>query len=90
MAAPDFGSFSLAEKEALLTAAKAELLRRTGIGSVQTGASTGESFSMQKVPHTELVAIIDALTLDLGYAQPTTRVTPNFAGRAAGGYYPQG
>jgi hypothetical protein len=87
MAAPDFGSFSAAEKTDLLTAAKAELLRRNGIGSVQTGASTGESWTMDKVPYTELVAMIDALTLELGYAQPNVRVTPNFAGRS--GSWPQ-
>lgn len=82
MAAPDFGSFSTAEKQALLTAAKAELLRRTGIGSVQTGSSTGQSFGMQKVPHSELVAMIDALTVELGYPQPIVQASPNFAGRA--------
>lgn len=87
MAAPDFGSFTVAEKTELLSSAKAELLRRSGIGSVQTGASTGESWTMDKVPYPELVAMIDALTVELGFAQPNVRVTPNFAGRA--GSWPQ-
>lgn len=80
MAAPDFGSFSTAEKQALLTAAKAELLRRAGIGSVQTGASTGESYSMTKTPYNDLVALIDALTVELGYPQPVVQASPNFSG----------
>lgn len=83
MAAPDFGSFSHAEKVALLTAAKAELLARHGMGTVQSGSSTGEQYMMDKVPYPQLVATIDALTLDLGYPQPTVQVQPNFAGRAA-------
>lgn len=82
MSAPDFGSFSLAEKQALLAAAKSELLRRLGLGSVQTGAQTGASFSMTKVTTSDLNAIISALTIDLGYPQPVVQTAPNFAGQA--------
>lgn len=79
----DFGSFTTAEKTALLNAAKAELLRRVGIGSVQTGASTGQSFSMTKIPQKELEALIDGLTSELGYPEPNVVVAPNFSNHPA-------
>lgn len=82
MPAPDFGSFTTDEKTTLLTAAKAELLRRTGLGAIQTGASTGQSFGMTKIPYSELTALIDSLSIELGYPQPVIQASPNFAGRA--------
>lgn len=82
-AALDVGSFTTAEKNALLAAAKAELLRRAGLGSVQTGASTGQSASMTKMTEDGLVRLINSLTADLGFEQPTTQVAPNFSGRSA-------
>jgi hypothetical protein len=75
----DFGSFSTAEKTALLTAAKAELLRRAGVGAVQTGSSAAQSFGMEKMTEDGLIRMINALTVELGYAQPEIRVMPNFA-----------
>lgn len=80
----DFGAFSAAEKQALLTAAKAELLRRIGGGSIQTGASNGQSFGMTKYTEDGLNRLITALTIDLGYEQPITQVAPNFSGRRYG------
>lgn len=77
----DFGAFSSAEKTALLTAAKAELLRRVGVGAVQTGASNGQSFGMTKYTEDGLTRLINALTLELGYEQPIVQVAPNFSGR---------
>ncbi len=86
MATPalDFGAFTNVEKIALLAAAKAEILNRTGVGSVQTGSSTAQSFSMAKYSEDGLIRLINALTVELGYPQPETRVAPNFSGCAFG------
>jgi hypothetical protein len=78
----DLGSFSNAEKTALLAAAKAELLRRNGIGSVQTGASAGQSFGMTKMTEDGLIRMINSLTVSLGYEDPIVQVRPNFANTA--------
>ncbi len=78
----DFGAFSTLEKQALLAAAKAEVLRRAGAGAVQTGSSTSQSFSMTKMTEDGLFRMINALTADLGYEQPVIQVAPNFAGTA--------
>lgn len=76
----DFGAFSTAEKQALLAAAKAELLRRVGVGAVQTGSSAAQSFGMMKMTEDGLARLINALTVDLGYEQPVVQVRPNFSG----------
>lgn len=81
-AVPDFGSRTTAQKQAMLDAAWVEYNRRMGIGSVQTGASTGQSFGMTKIPWDALVATIDSLSQELGYAQPVIQAQPNFAGRS--------
>lgn len=81
-AALDLGAFTTQEKQDLLAAAKAELLRRAGVGAVQTGASTGQSFSMTKYTEDGLISLINALTVDLGYVQPVIQASPNFAGSA--------
>lgn len=78
-AALDLGSFSSAEKTALLTAAKAELLRRAGLGSISNGTSAAQSFGMEKYSEDGLISLINALTVELGYTQPEVRVMPNFA-----------
>lgn len=75
----DFGGFSTAEKTALFTAAKAELLRRAGVGSVQSGASSSQNFTMAKMSMDELTILINALSVDLGYPEPENRVVPNFS-----------
>jgi hypothetical protein len=80
MAALDFGSFTAAEKTALLTAAKAEMLRRAGGGAVQTGAENGSSFSVTKMTENGLITLINALTQELGYQQPIVTAVPNFSG----------
>ena len=78
----DFSSFSFAEKQALLTAAKAEVLRRAGVGAVQTGSSAGQSFGMMKWTEEGLKGVINSLTADLGYSQGGGGcVIPNFSGR---------
>lgn len=80
----DFGAFSLAEKQALLAAAKAELLQRVGLGAVQTGAGNGQSFGMTKLTESALMGLINALTAELGYEQPVVVAQPNFAARSFG------
>lgn len=86
----DFGAFSTAEKQNLLTAAKAELLRRAGAGSVQSGASSNQSFMFSKMTEDALIRTINALTIELGYPQPEVRVRPAFGhgGYAGGGWVP--
>lgn len=79
-AALDFGAFSLAEKQALLTAAKSEILTRL-TGRVQNGSSAAQSFGMTLMSQADLTFLINALTVELGYAQPEIRVAPNFSGR---------
>lgn len=81
MPALDFGSFSTAEKTALLTAAKLEVLRRASGGAVQTGAENGSSFSMTKMTEAALFTLVNSLTLELGYQQPIVTAVPNFSGR---------
>lgn len=82
----DFGSFSTAEKQALLTAAKARLLEKI-TGTVINGSSSSQSFGMSEMSVDQLQLLINALTIELGYAQPEIRVTPNFNGVAGYGYY---
>jgi hypothetical protein len=78
----DFGSFSTAEKTALLAAAKAEVLRRAGLGAIQTGAGNSQSYGMQKMTEDGLIRMINSLTTELGFEQPVIQVRPNFAGTA--------
>lgn len=78
----DFGSYSTAEMQALLTACKAEQLRRLGIGAVVSGGGTGQSFTMMKMSEDGLIRMINGLTAALGYEEPIVQVRPNFAGTA--------
>lgn len=82
----DFGSFSTAEKSALLTAAKAELLRRAGLGAVSSGSSSNQNFAMAKMSMDELTRMLNALQLDLGYSEAENRVMPNFAYSPGNGF----
>lgn len=80
MAAPtalDFGSFSHAELEALLTAAKARLLAKI-TGTVVNGSSSSQSFGMSEMTVDQLQLLINGLTQALGFAEPELRVRPNF------------
>lgn len=77
----DFGSFTQSEKTTLLAAAKAEMLRRAGLGSVNNGSSAAQNFGMMKMSEDGLITMINALSIELGYPQPETRVQPNFSGR---------
>ena len=83
----DFGAFSVADKQALLAAAKAEVLTRM-TGRVANGSSAAQSFGMTQMTYGELVFLVNALTVELGYPQPETRVAPNFSGRDCWGYAP--
>jgi hypothetical protein len=83
----DLGGFSAADKQTLFTAAKAELLRRASGGAVQTGASSGQSFSMTKMTEEGLIRLINSLTQELGYQQPEVRVRPVFSRGGAGGQF---
>ncbi len=89
VAALDWGGFTTAEKQALFDAAKAEVLTRM-TGRVQNGSSAAQSFGMTQMTYNELVFLVNALSTELGYPQPETRVQPNFAGCAAPNYWPNG
>jgi hypothetical protein len=78
----DFSSFTTAEKTDLLTAAKSELLRRAGIGSVQSGSGVGQSFQMMKMSDEALAGLLNSLSNSLGYTPGGGgRVRPNFSCR---------
>ena len=61
----DFGAFSNAELQALLTAAKAEYLRRI-TGRVQTGSSAAQSYGLTIMSVDDLIKLINGLTDQLG------------------------
>ena len=87
---PDLGAFSTAEKQNLLSAIKAEVLLRLTPGSVRTGASAGQSFGVDKWSEDALTVWLNALTVELGYAQPEIRVRPNFGAPALAQSWPSG
>lgn len=74
----NFSAFSTAEQQAILTAAKAEVLSRI-TGRVQQGSSTGQSYSMALYSTDELNRLINALTDSLNLDTTETRVRPNFS-----------
>jgi hypothetical protein len=79
----DFSSFTTTERTDLLKAAKAELLRRAGVGSVQAGSGVGQSFQMMKMSDEALTGLINSLSPGLGFTPNTGggRVRPNFSCR---------
>lgn len=86
----DFGAFTGPEKQQLLAAAKSELLRRTGMGSVTSSTSSAQSFMMSKMSEDALIKLINGLTADLGYQQPEVRVRPIFSRAGAGATFVPG
>ncbi len=55
------------------------MLRRAGVGSVQSGASSNQNFTMAKMSMDELTRLINALSADLGYEEAENRVVANFS-----------
>lgn len=86
---PNLSAFSTDELNALLTAAKAEILTRL-TGRVQQGSSTGQNWSMTLYSTDELNRLVNALTSALGLDTQETRTRPDFskAGVGAGFGYP--
>jgi hypothetical protein len=76
---PNLDAFSTAELQALLTAAKLEILQRL-TGRVQSGSSTGQSYSMNQYSTADLNRLVNALTSQLGLDTSMTFVRPNFNG----------
>lgn len=76
---PNLSAFTAAELQALLTAAKAEVLTRL-TGRVQSGSSTGQSYAMNLYTTDELNRLINSLTSALGLDTEMTFVRPNFNG----------
>ena len=74
----DLGSFSDSEKQALLSAAKAEVLVRLGGGRVVSGGGSGSNYSVATFSADELNRLINALTAELGLQSVETRVQPTF------------
>jgi len=81
----NLAAFSTAEQQELLTAAKAEVLRRI-TGRVQQGSSTGQSYSMALYTPDELNRLINALTIALGLDNEMVFVRPDFSHRGAGAW----
>lgn len=73
----DFGVFSSAEKQALLTAAKAEYLQRM-TGRITSASSANQSYGFTQMTVDELTRLINGLTADLGLQTVNARVRPNF------------
>lgn len=82
----DFGSFTVPEKQELLTALKAEILRRI-TGRVQSGSSAGQNFAMTQMSVAEINSLINGLTEDLGLIAVETRARPDWS-RSGHGYGP--
>lgn len=81
-APPSFIGWTPAELADLFTALKAESMRRAGVGAVQTGSSSAQSFTAMKLSNDDLKNWMDAVAAVLGYEQPVIQVRPNFAGTA--------
>lgn len=75
----NLSAFSTAELNALLTAAKAEILTRL-TGRVESGSSAGQQFKMQFYSTDQLNSLVNALTDALGLDAQETRVRPDFRG----------
>lgn len=73
----DFGAFSASEKQALLTAAKAEYTQRL-TGRISSASSANQSYSFTQATTDELIKLINGLTAELGLSNVETRVRPNF------------
>lgn len=73
----DLGAFTLAEKQSLLVSAKAEIIARFA-GRVSSGNEGGSSYSVTMFSNSELTALVNALTDELGYSSVETRVRPTF------------
>ena len=73
----EFGSFTGAEKQTLLTAAKMEYLKRI-TGRVSQGSSAAQSYGLNMMEVGDLIRLINGLTVELGLPMPETRVRPVF------------
>ncbi len=75
----NLSAFTVAELQALLTAAKAELMIRLTGGRIASGAGTGSSYTMNMMSTDDLVRLIGAVTVELGLDDEMTFVRPNFS-----------
>lgn len=73
----DFGAYTAAEMQSLLTAAKNEYLRRL-TGRVASGSSAAQSYSFTQMTVDDLINLINGLTDALGLSNVNARVRPNF------------
>ena len=73
----DFGSFTTAEKTALLAAAKVEYIKRL-TGRVSQGSRAAQSYGLNLMEVGDLIRLINGLTADLGIQAVETRVRPVF------------
>jgi hypothetical protein len=76
--APDFAGWTDVERAAAFTAIKAEMMRRLGLGSISSGASQGQSITMQKLTADELRAWHDSLSVYVTGFQGNVQVQPIF------------
>ncbi len=75
----NFGAFSNAELNTWLTAVKAEIMLRMGVGRVGGGGSTAQNYQMKQLSDEDLIRLSNGLSSALGLDfGDTLRVRPNF------------
>jgi hypothetical protein len=79
MASPvlDVGIYSRTEQQTMLTAAKAEYLKRM-TGRVTQGASAAQSYGMTVMTTDDLIRLMNGLASALGLDNVAVTVSPNF------------
>lgn len=84
MASPvlDLTIYNATELQDMLTAAKAEYLRRMGTGRVTQGSSAAQTYGMTVMSVDDLVRLMNGLGSALGLNNVTTTVSPDFSGRS--------
>jgi hypothetical protein len=80
------GVYSTAELQTLLAAYKAEQLARASGGTIRSGGSAAQQYSMDKISDADLAAMINGIASALGFNGTETRVSPNFSGRPPAPY----
>jgi hypothetical protein len=74
---PDFSYLSPAEKTAIRDALLAEIQRRSGLGSIASGASQGQSVTMSKLSEAALGAYWNAINEAIS-GEPIVQARPVF------------
>jgi hypothetical protein len=78
-AVPNLAGFSVPVLQAMFSAYQTEVMRRMSGGSVQSGGSSGESYSMTKLSDDALYRLGNAITDALGLDTQMNFVRPDFS-----------